>query len=240
LAAIGGLVLIYFAYPVTAKDVPIQDRILPVLFLLAILTLAACYRPELARRYLAVAVVGAAVTVASGAARVWHHARIDHYARDYLSLAPAIEPERTLLAFHDWNHGQLLGSERLSWRVDPFRHMAAVLALGKETAFLGASLLSRERYGYFPVYYREDIDLFSPAGDWYDLRDYDRIKSHHVDYVVLWPVIDDNLEPFADMTEQMAQDYELIAKSSPLGLAHLYRHRFAKTGRGEDTEPGED
>jgi hypothetical protein len=244
LAAMGGLVVIYFAGPVTTRDVPIHDRILPVLFLIAILTLAACYRPELTRRYLAVAVVGAAVTVASSASRAWHHARIDHYARDYLSLAAEIEPGSTLIAFHEWRHNQLIGSERLSWRVDPFRHMPAVLALGKETAFLGASLLSRERYGYFPVYYREDIDLFSPAGDWYDLRDYDRIKSRHVDYIVLWPVINDNLKPLTDIIEQMAQDYKPIAKSRPLGLAHLYRHRLAKTDGGDETdrlpEPGDD
>jgi hypothetical protein len=240
LAAIAGLVVIYFTEPVTTRSVPIFNRILPVLFLTAILTVAACYRRELRRRYLAVAFIGAAVTVASSASRAWHHARIDHYARDYLSLAAEIEPESTIVAFHNWRQNQLIGSERLSWRVDPFRHMAAVLAFGKETVFLGASQLSRERYGYFPVYYREKIDLFAPGDDRYDLRDYDRIKSNHVDYVVLWPVIDDNLKPFGQTIKQMAKDYELIAESRPLGLAHLYRHRLAKAGGGDanDRRPG--
>jgi hypothetical protein len=244
LAATGGLVVIYFANPVTTKDVPIHNRILPALFLTAILTLAACYRPELTRRYLAVAAVGAAVTIASGGSRAWHHARIDHYARDYLSLAAEIEPGSTITAFHNWRHNQLLGSERLSWRVDPFRHMAAVLALGKETAFLGASLLSRERYGYFPVFYREETDLYSPGGGWYDLRDYNRAKRTQIDYVVLWPVINNNLKPFRNVLTQMAQEYEPIAKSRPLGLAHLFRHRLAKVAGGNDTdrrpEPRED
>ena len=158
LAAVAGLLMIYFLNPATSRDVTIYERILPVLFLLAIVTLAACYRPELRKRYLAVAVVGAVIAVASGASRAWYHARIDPYVRDYLSLTAAIEPESTLIAFHDWRPGKLIGKDRLSWRVDPFRHLAADLAFGREIAFLGASMLSTRSYGYFPLNYRDDDD----------------------------------------------------------------------------------
>jgi hypothetical protein len=246
LVAMAGLVVIYFIAQEDIREVPhaFHTRILPILFFIAILIVAACYRPELNKRYLAVAVVGAAVTVASSASRAWYHARIDHYVRDYLSLTGEIGPHSTIVTFHNWRQNQLIGSDRLSWRVDPFRHMVAVLALGKQTVPLGASLLSRERAGYFPIYYHEEIDLYSPAGYWYEVREYNRTKPKPVTYLVLWPVINDDLGPFAQVIRQIEQDYEPIAKSKPLGLAHLYRYRPAKAGGsdGDDRRPnqGED
>ena len=231
--AMAGLVLVYF-YPVTTKGAPIHDRIQAVLYMLAVLWAAACYQPERRRRYAAIAALAAVVTVAGGLSRAWHHRQIDAYARDYLSLAAAVEPETTIVGANSWRQGQLLAGKPLSWRIDPFRHLAADLALGKRSVFLEASLLSRNRYGYFPIYYRPAIDLIRADSE-VDLSDYNHTRHHPVDYMILWPVVDGDLRPFGGVP----QDYVLMAKSTPLGLAYLYRYRPATKG-GSDASGGAD
>jgi hypothetical protein len=103
--------------------------------------------------------------------------------------------------------------------------MAANLATGKRAVFLGASLLSRNRYGYFPIYYRPNIDWIGPDHRPMDLAAYNALRERPVDYVILWPVVDGDLRPFGTLVEDLKRDYDLVARSTPLGLAFLYRHR---------------
>ena len=228
--AIVGLIFVYFLAPVTTKGVPLHDRIQPVLYIMAVLWVAACYQPEQRRRYVAVVLLASVVTVANGLSRAWHHVRIDAYIRDYLSLAAAVGPETAIVGANNWRQNQPLAGERLSWRVDPFRHMPADLVLGKRAAFLGASLLSHNRYGYFPIDYRPEIDFITPSGGWIDLNRYNHTRRHPIDYMVLWPVVNGDLRPFGKLVDDMAEDYKLIAKSTPLGLAYLYRYGAGNAG----------
>lgn len=231
LLAIAGFVVIYFFAPLTTRDLRVFDRVLPAFYFTVILWLGSCYRRDRSRCYLAVTVVAALVTVAGGVSRAWHHARIDAYVRDYLSLAAEIAPESTILNANRWRQDELIAGEPLSWRVDPFRHAAAMLTLGKQGIFLGASLLSRNKYGYFPVYYRAETDWigFQGRAELKPARpgftDYNNDTPGQIDYVTLWPVVDGDLEPFAGLLRKMGQEYELVATSAPLGLGRLYRRR---------------
>lgn len=55
--------------------------------------------------------------------------------------------------------------------------------------------------------------------------------------MILWPVAHGDVTPFASVLDPLRQDYELVSKSRPLGLAYLYRRRQAGASRPAD-DPG--
>ena len=203
LAAIFGLIVIYMWEPVAIRGFGVHGRFLPAIYIcwFSGSLLGSSRSGDGATSRL----LSWRQSSVSPTRRRGPNVKISGYVSDYLSLAPRIAPETTILGYELWRPGQPIAGETLSWRVDPFRHMAANLATGKSIVFLGASLLSRNRYGYFPINYRADIDWIRPDGQPTDLAAYNALGERSIDYVVLWPVVDGDLRPFGTLVRTEAR-----------------------------------
>jgi uncharacterized membrane protein YqhA len=225
------VLLLYFFLPLTTKDVPVSQRLLPFLFALVFFWLATLGPGPWLRR--SVVAVVAVVCVATTGYRLWQYDRLNGFLAEYTSAADWIEPDSTLLPIHFWHESDASSGRRLTWRINPLYHAPGHIGVARNVINLRNLFLSPEVLGYFPMRYRphrdpyvhigEDIDDRPPAGEFLS---YEERTGGTVDYVLVMAT-----EPLAALDHeeadwiaaQLQHGYELIYISQGLGFARLYR-----------------
>jgi hypothetical protein len=240
LTAIGGLVLIYLFVPLSTRGVPLGNRLVPFIAALGVLWLASGYTAATAARH-RLAVLGAVLsTLLLTAHRAAAYREIDGYTREYMSAASHIEPRSTLLPINFWGRRHPLGEDHITWQTDPFLHLGARIALQTDGMRLASPLLSPVIYGYFPIVYRSEVDLFrmfdphalEPGNSpprFLDIASYNDRTPGRIDYVLFWPMTPDIAAQPAvrRIVSRLSRHYDLVHVSPGRGLVHLYRRRAA-------------
>jgi hypothetical protein len=226
-----GLVVVYFLPALTTKNVQVSERVQLVIPIMLLFWLA-CVAPgpRLARATVAVAVVA---VLASSSYRLWQYGRIALGLQEHQALASLIAPGATILPLrYDRSRISVLG-ENVSLRSDPLLHASALVASARDGIYLSASLMSRLRYGYFPVLFREEMDPFRHLGleieaipPIADLEAYARATGRPVDHLLIWsPDRMDERDParVRAVMSQIEADYTRPS-ASPRGFVFAYRH----------------
>jgi hypothetical protein len=152
-------------------------------------------------------------------------AGLDAYMGEILTMAPHLEPRRTLVTLSFSNAGVDEIDEQLSFRTWPFVHAGSLLAARRPVVDLS---LYEAHENYFPLTYRPEKDPFTRlAREPLDLEaEPPRVdlSALPVDYVLLvWPKAVPPGNPAAQsIRRQLAQGYERV-HVSPQGIAELYR-----------------
>lgn len=171
-----------------------------------------------------IVVGGAILSLTLAALHIAKYREFDPQMREYLSAAPFLEPNSTLLPIPlaDANAGQ---SGSPVGKVDPFLHAAGYLAAMRGLVDLG----NYEGYRhYFPVQFRGALN---PERAIYqrsmDFLTYPQRTGGRVDYVVLWGVPDTEHVPEGaqDIFAQLHRGYDLIYTSPGRGFVRLYRRK---------------
>lgn len=150
------------------------------------------------------------------------------YLTDILTVAPHVEPRRTLLTLSFSNAGEDEdgSGDDLTFRTWPFVHAGSHLAARVPLVDLA---LYEGHDNYFPLTYRPERDPYLHlVREPLDLEaqpprvDLSRYPGR-IDYVLLiWPDAPDASS--GDVRRQLADGYERVHRS-PEGLAELWRHR---------------
>lgn len=180
LALLGG---IYFGPHLGFKDFSAQERLLPFGFSLLFL-LIAYYGVNRAMKATIVAVVAATILIGT-VQRGLFYADIDDLLDVYLEQMSEIEPRAVIFAPQMTIRRDVVDGTSLGLRVNLMQHASTILAMNHDAVDLSVSLLSRARYGYFPVYYRDEEDLYNVLQQ----VDDDRASAvfADLDYVIFWP-----------------------------------------------------
>ena len=231
--AAGVVLLLYFFLPLTTKDVPVAERLLPFLFALTFFWLATLTPPSWLRR--AICAVVTLVCIATTGYRFWQYDRLNGFIAEYVSAADWIAPNSTLLPIHFWHESDVASGHRLTWRINPLYHAPGHIGLERNVVNLRNLFLSPKVLGYFPMRYRPRRDPYVHIGKAIDGRppvgeflSYDERTGGSVDYVLVMAT-----EPVAALdayeaewvAAQLEHGYELIYISPGNGFARLYRKR---------------
>ena len=224
-----GLAMVVLAGIGNARDVGVADRLTVVVAVAALGVIAAGWLGPSARRVaLALALT---VTAVDAAHRVFQYHRHSAALDAYVALTQGLAPGSALL-------GVALDEGSMAWPTPalerptyPLRHAAALAAIERRGPYLGATLLSRGRFGYFPIVYVPDADPFPRIGAHesvpprLDLAAYEATGGLRLDAVILIGDADDavTLAYLAD-AEPWHSDFELAARD-PRYRLHLLTRR---------------
>jgi hypothetical protein len=154
---------------------------------------------------------------------------LNDYLKEYVSGLPIIEQNKALLPISFSDKGQKLDGQVLSLRVAPFLHAASYIALKK-------NIIEFSNYeaatNHFPIKFRSSKNPYIYIGDieekssQVDILGFYNKTGEHVDYVLVWGIIDDKSEreKATVINGQLEKDYNLIS-SSQRGLMKLYLRR---------------
>ena len=111
----------------------------------------------------------------------------------------------------------------MAWRTNPWLHFPSHIATLRDGITLRASLLSPNRFGYFPIVYRSDRDPFVHIGGQIERQpptglsfaDYEERTGAELDYVLIWGLGEERPEEtaFREVRDQL-QDFRLLSTSS--------------------------
>jgi hypothetical protein len=252
--AAGVVLLLYFFLPLTTKDVPVSERLLPFLYALLFFWLAtATPGPWLRRSVLGVVTL---VCLTTTGYRIWQYHRLNGFIAEYVSAADWIRPNSTLLPIHFWHESDADSGNRLTWRINPLYHASDHIGVERNVVNLRNLFLSPAVLGYFPMRYRSQRDPYVHMGKTIDGKppgpgflSYDERTGGSVDYVLVMatePVAAQDDAAAAWVAAQLEQAYELVYISPGNGFARLYRRRsddveearrLARASHGEDDDP---
>ncbi|MEA2562560.1 MAG: hypothetical protein QOH06_4064 [Acidobacteriota bacterium] len=220
------LIGIYFAAPnEMGQGGFVTHRLNLFPFLVLILWLGTFSFPEALRT--AIRSASAAISLGFLAAMFAIWAGLGAYLSDILTVAPHLEPQRTLLTLSFSNAGEDEdgSGDDLTFRTWPFVHVGSHLAARVPLVDLA---LYEAHEDYFPLTYRPRRDPFIHlARDPLDLEAQPpRVDINNypgrIDYVLLvWPTADER--GAGDVRRQLGA-YERV-HVSPEGLAELWRHK---------------
>jgi hypothetical protein len=165
------------------------------------------------------------------------YAVFNDYLDEYLTAAPRIESQATVLPLSFSHTGRDAEGRPLSDRVAPFRHAAGLLAVQRRAVDLANY---EGKVGYFPLIYRPEVNPFDLVSldnsnpdrglegipPRVDFLSYPQRSGQPIDYVLLWNLRDDLRDRpetrsiFAQLHEGYDKTYE-----SPRGLVQLYRRK---------------
>jgi hypothetical protein len=227
--------VVYFLAPVTVLNTPgstpgggtTHDRVSLYVFLALLLWLAAQELETSVRRVL----VGASLAIAIGlmALRLPRYAEMNDQLREYLSVEALLPRHATLLPISFAHQGRRADGTTVSWRVEPFLHGGAYLAVERD-------LVDFTNYeadlGYFPTLFRPEANPYrwlrggqETSPPCIDLPRYDRRAPRKLDFILVWGAAWANqADPCTDaILRHLEARYEPVATSAPGALARLYR-----------------
>jgi len=225
------LVLLYFVAPRRiAGGSYLNERLALFPFLVALLWLATLAYSERLRR--AVQLTAAALAVAALSFHLATYVELRAPLAEYLSAAPRLQPDHTLLPLSFASQGW--GLSRLRPRTKVFLHTASYLSAER-----GAPSLANYEgnYMHFPLIYRDAVNPFvhlareqGLEGDppCLDLEAYARETGREVDYVLLWGMRAHQRvgEPCTErLLAALERGYELTFISEPRKLVRLYTRK---------------
>ncbi|MBT9314098.1 hypothetical protein IXB50_01505 [Leptothoe spongobia TAU-MAC 1115] len=238
------LVGVYLLAPKTLSgSVTIKDRLLLYPVLTGMLWLAAGNYPGFVRqgmKWLLVAISSAMLIL-----QTHTYAYFNDYLTEYISTAPLIEQNATLLAINFPTPKDALSrtaDEPALWRpptfVRPWQINLFINASGYTAVERQAVLINNYQANedYFPVNFRPELNPFEilAADDWelgrqtsVDILGYSDITGRPIDYVSIWRTSDLPLqeEGAQAIFQQLFSAYDLIYTSPQRGYAQLYRRK---------------
>lgn len=158
---LGLMLVVVFGFG-NARDVGIGDR-LTVVAATAALAFIAAVRPGIAARRIALA-LAVTVTLVNGAYRTVQYQRYDAALERYVALAHSAPEGSAVLGVRLDESSMALLDPSLERPTFPLLHAAALVAIDRQGVYLGATLLSRGRFGYFPIVYTPAVDPFPRIG----------------------------------------------------------------------------
>lgn len=228
LAVTLGLILVVVFGIGNARDVGIGDRLTVVVAATAVAFIAAA-RPGIAARRIALA-LAVTVTLVGSAYRTVQYQRYDAALERYVALAQSVPAGATFLGVSLDEGSMALIDPALERPTYPLRHAAALAAIDRRGVYLGATLLSRGRFGYFPIVYAPDVDPFPRIGEHetvpprLDLDTYEADGGLRLDAVILIGGADpaENLE-YVREAAPWAERFVLAATDAQFRLHLLTR-----------------
>jgi hypothetical protein len=161
------------------------------------------------------------------------YAELNDYLNEYLSGAPMIESNTTLLPVSFTNYGYTTNRESLSGKIAVFAHAAGLIAAQRHAVDLTNFQITNS---YFPIIFRPHLNpyvhlaaaphMLGTEPPLMDFLAYQRAGGR-VDYVLLWwidPVVAAMNDTKAIFV-QLAAHYDLIYTSPQRGLVQLYRRK---------------
>jgi hypothetical protein len=164
------------------------------------------------------------------------YASFNEYLKEYVSVAPQLEADRTLLPMPFSRELQTENGRLAASKIGVFRHAAGYLAAER-------GVIDLENYEattrYFPFKYREEINPYRRLGlgegadrglqaepPEVDIVAYEKNTGKRVDYVLVWNVLPEQRDTPAGkkIFEQIDRGYELTY-TSPRQLLRLYRRK---------------
>jgi hypothetical protein len=222
-----GLCLIYFLFPGSVRDVSASQRLLPFLLFLLFLWFASnLFGPLLSRVVTTIVLLVSLTTVGY---RIYVYNRLNDFMSEYLSVTQQIAPHTSLLALHFRRYFD--GEPFISLVADPFLHLSSTVARERGGVDLRSAIMSRHRYGYFPIVYRRDRDPYVYIGEKLErtppiarFTDYRQRTGGPLDYVLTWRLEDANQDDpnVRSVMSQLQEGFRLIYVSPQRGLAKLW------------------
>jgi len=223
-----GLMLVVVIGVGNARDVGIGDRLTVVVAAAAVAFIAAA-RPGVTARRVAL-VLAVAVTLVGAAYRTVQYQRYDAALDGYLALAQGVPEGAAVLGVRLDEGSMALFDPALQRPSYPLRHAAALVAIDRRGVYLGATLLSRGRFGYFPIVYTPRVDPFPRIGvhesipPLLDLDAYEADGGLRLDAVVLVGAADpDETLGYVRDAAPWSEDFVLAATDARFRLHLLTR-----------------
>lgn len=183
-----------------------------------------------------VGIASAALAVAQLGFNMPVYAQINRDATEYMSAVGAIETNTTLaaLCFAVEGCGPRMGHGHL--RIAPFNQISGYVSAQRQAVNL---FIVDPRTNYFPIQYRKGVDSlpylrYSEVRDKGEskrvygrkLADYDRETGSHIDYVLLWQVVDGQRagDDVTDLFRWLSTNYDLVFTSAT-GRLDVYRRK---------------
>jgi hypothetical protein len=146
--------------------------------------------------------------------------------RELEAIADDIAPNSTLLPIDLADGGTLLarsGGQQAVLGVDPFLHVTAYHLAERGVIDLKNAWAIT---GYHPLRYRDETNPFAEQRPPTDLNFMPVLRNKPVDYVLVWTGGNEQSGPIRQrVRRQLAESYELVAKSPYSGYAELYRRK---------------
>jgi hypothetical protein len=228
------LILYLVAPPTMGTGFYIPERLIPLPFFALMVWFA--NQPRLRRLKWPVEVVAVLLTLAMLGSHWRVYQEANAYLDEYLSAAPLIEPNSTVLPLCFAQGGRAPDGDVFSPRVRLFLHAAGHLAV--QTGAIDLTNYEANT-DYFPMEFRPDKNPYRHLGLNQEMSEggleeeppkvafYPPRAGIPVDYVLLWDWRKDRDDPAATQSieRQLNEGFELIQTSQPRGLMQLYRRK---------------
>jgi hypothetical protein len=235
-AAAFGLGLLYLFFPFSSKDVPLNPRLAPLLFLLVIMIISFVTPNRLNRLFLVSAI--SLIVCAQAIFRLDVYQAYNSRLKSLDSVQAVVRDSSTFLnvTFTDDNHVEIRGNPlHHTRRLYPMAHAGANAAIDRRSIYMRSSLMSRSIYGYFPYTYRNHMDPFQVIGDdieslnpVIDINAFQISTGKPIDYIIITGLHFDTASATAHgefaAFEEIARSYEHVASSAD-GWYHVYALR---------------
>jgi hypothetical protein len=235
LAATVGLGFLYLFFPFSSKEVSLNPRLVPLLFLLAIMVMSFVTVDRINRLFI-ISAVFLIVCVQA----VFHLEVYQAYSSRLKSLdsVQAVMRDSSTflnLTFTDDNQVEIRGNPLHHTRhLYPMVHAGANAAIDRGSIFMRASLMSPKIYGFFPYTYREHMDPFQVYGEieslnpTIDIDAFEAVTGKPIDYIVVTGLFSDIESAMASgkrsTFEGIVRSYNHVASSAD-GWYHVYALR---------------
>jgi hypothetical protein len=230
------LVFMYLFFPFSSKDVPLNQRLAPMLFLLGLLAIsfATPKRLHCVSIIFAISVIVCLQSMFRLDVYQMYSARI----KSLDSVQSVIGESSTFLNVTLVNDNQVaVRGEPLhrTHSVRPMLHAGANAAIARRSMYMRSALMSPTEYGYFPYTYRKNMDPFQIFGmdleeinPILDISIFQNVTGRPIDYIVVTGAHSESVRPAADaefaVLEQIEQKYKHVISSAD-GWYHLYALR---------------
>ncbi|MEM9908704.1 MAG: hypothetical protein AAF921_27205 [Cyanobacteria bacterium P01_D01_bin.44] len=235
---------VYLVAPKTLSgSVTIKDRLLLYPVVTLMLWLASGHYPSFVRqgiKWLLISISSALLII-----QTTTYAYLDDYWTEYVSTAPFIEQNSTLLAvnFPTPREASMRTADEPAlwrppkfvrpWQINTFVNASGYVAVARQAVLLNNYQANED---YFPVNFRPELNPFEilDEDDWrlgrapyVDILGYSDITGRPIDYVSIWRTSDHPLEEdgVQAIFQQLSSAYELIYQSPQRGYAQLYRRK---------------
>jgi hypothetical protein len=223
LLVVAAMALIYLAVPSEiGQGGGIEPRMVLYLWLTLALWLAIQTYSQFVGR--AIVAVAAAATLLMVSMNAITYSKINDYLREYMTAAPLIKSDKTLLSLD-------LEDKRGILFVHPFQHAGSYIAAEREVVDFTNYEASTD---YFPIRYLPAADPNTSMGDGeqrpynINILGYNKNSGRSLEYVLLWGGNDPQTSERPDVKSimgQLAAGYEQIYVSPQRGMVRLYHRK---------------
>jgi len=161
------------------------------------------------------------------------YAELNDYLNEYLSVAPHVVQETTLLPLSLAQQGRSLDGKNLTRRTLPFLHAAGFISVERRVVNFSNYEAAMD---YFPLVFRRDLNPYVQLGNIEKpvtlvSLEFPPGSGGRIDYILIWglKVAVPDREKVEALMNLVKERYELVYVSRPRGLAELWRHKdFAR------------